>query len=250
MSAHSARPRPTLARQLRAAATLALVLLVLAGAAYGVWWFTVGRPVLAGDRRFDFGAVPFVGEPVRLEHTFVLRNRGRRPVEIRDIRTTCGCAVAVPNLQVLEPDETVEVAATLTLKREGIREARIILLYDDGTKRDTLHVRGAAQRSQRLGFLPGPATVGADQPLERVLLYIDYDSNRQPPAPRITAPDGLRAEFTQWTQTARRARAKGLPARWTGPVRIHLDGEAVPAGATVTAEVGADQKVELSIASE
>ena len=158
--------------------------------------------------------------------------------------------MAKPSLEVLEPGATVDVNATLTLKREGLKEARIILLYDDGTKRDTLHVRGAAQRSQRLGFLPGPATVGTQQPLERVLLYIDYDSNRPPPAPRITAPDGVRAEFTQWTQTARRARAKGLPARWTGDVRIHRDGESLPQGATVTVEVGTDHKADLLIASE
>jgi hypothetical protein len=227
-----------------------LIVLVLAGGAYGVWWLAVGRPVLAGDKRFDFGTVPFVGDPVRLEHTFVLRNRGRRPVEIRDIRTTCGCAAAEPSLRVLEPGATVEVAATLTLKQEGIKEARAILLYDDGTKRDVLHVRGAARMRQRLGFRAGPATVGPDRPLERVLLYFDYDSNSPPPAPRITAPDGVRAEFTRWTQTTQRTRAKGLPARWSGAVRIRLTGETLPKGAALTVVVGADQKVDLPLASE
>jgi hypothetical protein len=243
-------PRPTLARQLRAVGALVVILLVIVGAAYGVWWFTVGRPVLVGDRRFDFGVVPFSGKPVTLEHTFVLRNPKRRPVEIRDIRTTCGCAVAEPSLEVLEPGATVEVASTLTLKHEGFKEARVILLYDDGTTRDTLHLRAEAQRPQRLTFAPGPATVGRDRPLERVLLYIDYDSNRQPPAPRITAPQGLRVEFTGWTQTARRNRAKGLPARWSGRLRIQPAGESLPEGAALTVTVGPDQKASLPIASE
>lgn len=244
------RPRPTLARQLRAVGVLVLIVLVLAGGAYGTWWIFVGRPVLSGDRSFDFGVVPYTGEPVKVAHTFVLHNHGHRAVEIRDIRTTCGCAAADPSVRVLEPGAAVEVAATLMLKKEGIKTARIILLYDDGSRRDTLHVRAAAQIPERLGFQAGPALLGPGKPLERFLVYLDYDSNRRPPAPRITVPQGVAAEFTSWTQTAQRERSKGLPARWKGAMRIRLTGDTLPEGATVVVQVGADQKVELPLRSE
>jgi hypothetical protein len=244
------RPPPTLGRQLRAAGGLMLVLLVAAGAAYGMWWIIVGRPVLAGEKDFDFGAVPFVGTPIKLDHTFVLTNRRRRTVEIRDIKTSCGCAVAEPSTRMLESGESVEIASTLTLKGEGIKPALIYLIYDDGTKRDVLRVQGAARREQRLSVAPGPARLAPGERLERLVLYIDYDGNDPPPTPQITAPAEVRAEFTQWTQKKRRWEARGLPARWRGEVLLELAGEALPEGATVVIEVGADQKAAIPLTFE
>jgi hypothetical protein len=237
-------------RQLRAAGGLVLVLLVAAGAAYGVWWLTVGRPVLAGEKHFDFGTVPFAGEPVKLEHTFVLTNRRRRPVEIRDIKTSCGCAVAEPSTSMLESGDNVEIKSTLTLKGEGIKPARIYLIYDDGTKRDVLHVQGTGRQEQRLSVAPGPMLIPPGERLERLVFYIDYDGNDRPPTPQITAPAEVRAEFTQWTQTARRRKDRGLPARWRGEVLLQRAGEALPQPATVVVEVGADQKTTIPVTFE
>jgi hypothetical protein len=244
------RPPPTLGRQLRAAGGLLLLASVLVGAAYGGWWYLAGRPVLAGDDAVDFGTAEFVGEPVTFKHTFVLTNRKRRPIEIRDIRTTCGCAVAEPSATILEPGAVVEIASTLTLKREGLKDARVFLIYNDGTERDVLHLRGAARMKQRLSVVPGPAALAPGAVVERVLLYVDYDSNDLPPVPRITVPDEVRAEFTQWTQMTRRRRAQGLPARWRGEVRLERADEASPDRATVVVEVGADQKAEFTLTLE
>ncbi|MHC4128650.1 MAG: DUF1573 domain-containing protein [Planctomycetota bacterium] len=244
------RPPPTLGRQLRAAGGLLLVALVLVGAAYGVWWYLAGRPVLTGDDAVDFGTAQLVAEPVTFKHTFLLTNRKRRSIEIRDIKTTCGCAVAEPSTTTLEPGASVEIASTLTLKREGLKDARIFLIYGDGTERDVLHLRGAARLKQRLSVVPGPAALAPGAVVERVLFYLDYDSNDSPPAPRITAPAEVRAEFTQWTQMTRRRRAQGLPARWRGEVRLERADEASPDHATVVVEVGADQKAQIPLKFE
>ncbi len=244
------RPPATLGRQRRVAGGLLLLLLVLTGAVYGVWWYIVGRSVLAGDHSIDFGTAQFVGEPVTFKHTFVLTNRKGRPIEIRDIRTTCGCAVAEPSTMMLAPGESVEIASTLTLKNEGLKKSRIFLIYGDGTERDVIHIRGAAQLKQRLSVAPGPAKLGPGAPVERVIFYIDYDGNDPPPAPSITAPPEVRAEFTQWTQRTRRRKAKGQPARWRGEHRLSLAGEASPDDAVVVVSVGPDQKASIPLTSE
>ena len=243
------RPPATLGRQLRVAGGLLLLVLVLTGAVYGVWWYIVGRSVLAGDHSIDFGTAQFVGEPVTFKHTFVLTNRKGRPIEIRDVRTTCGCAVAELSTRMLEPGESVEIASTLTLKNEGLKTARIFLIYDEGFERDTLRLRGAAQRKQRLSVAPGPAKLGPGALVERVIFYVDYDGNDLPPAPSITAPAEVRAEFTQWTQMTRRRKAKGLPARWRGEIRLSLAGEALPDDAAVVVSVGPDQKASIRLTS-
>jgi hypothetical protein len=243
------RPPATLGRQLRAAGGLLLLALVLTGAAYGVWWYVAARPFLAGDNRVDFGTVQFAGEPVTFKHTFVLTNRKGRPVEIRDIKTTCGCAVAEPSTKMLEPGESVEVASTLTLKRDGLKTARIFLIYDEGFERDTLRLRGAAQVKQRLTVAPGPAALGSGATIQRVIFYVDYDGNSLPPVPSITAPAEVRAEFTQWTQMARRRRAEGLPARWKGEIRLSPAGGALPDDAVVVVNVGTDQTASLTLTS-
>jgi hypothetical protein len=243
------RPPATLGRQLRVAGGLLLLLLVLAGAAYGVWWYTVGRPFLAGENRIDFGIAQLAGEPVTFKHTFVLTNYKSRPVEIRDIRTTCGCAVAEPSTRMLEPGESVEIASTLTLKKEGLKTARIFLIYDEGFERDTLHLRGAAQMKQRLSVAPGPAELGPGALLQRVIFFIDYDGNDLPPAPSITAPAEVDAEFTQWTQMTRRRRATGLPARWRGEIRLSLVGESLPDDAVVAVSVDPDHKASIPLKS-
>jgi hypothetical protein len=226
-----------------------LVALVLTGAAYGVWWFLAARPFLAGDNRVDFGTAQFSGEPVTFKHTFVLTNRHGRAVEIRDIRTTCGCAVAEPSTTMLEPGESVDIASTLTLKRDGLKTARVILIYDEGFERDTLRLRGAAQMKQRLTVAPGPAELGPDATIERVIFFVDYDGNDLPPAPSITAPAEVRAEFTQWTQMTRRRRAEGLPARWRGEIHLSPAGGALPDDAVVVVSVGLDHKASIPLRS-
>ncbi|MHC4217503.1 MAG: DUF1573 domain-containing protein [Planctomycetota bacterium] len=243
------RPRATLGRQLRAAGGLVLLLLLFAGAAYGLWWVTVGRPVLAGENDHDFGVVQLSDKPAVLDHTFQLTNRSSRIVEIRDIRTSCGCAVAEPSTRSLEPGASVDIAATLTLKREGIKKARIFLIYGDGNERDVLHVQGAARKRERLTLVPGPAALPSGALVQRVVFFVDYEGNDRPPSPRITTPPEVRAEFTHWVQMTRRGRAKGLPARWRGEVRLQRAGETLPPDTTVIVAVGADQQVEIPLTS-
>jgi hypothetical protein len=103
---------------------------------------------------------------------------------------------------------------------------------------------------QRLTAAPGPARLEVGEILERVIFYRDYDGNDLPPMPRITAPAGVRAEFTRWAQLRPRLKSKGFPARWQGEVRLELAGEAPPEPAEVLLQVGPDQKAAIPLKFE
>lgn len=50
--------------------------------------FAQDRPQIEIDKEFNFGKIP-QGKPV--SHRFFLRNKGRIPVIIKAVNTTCGC---------------------------------------------------------------------------------------------------------------------------------------------------------------
>ncbi len=238
--------RPTLRRQLRAAAILILVLAAIVGIAYSVYYFTVGRPLLAGRHHHAFGIVDLAGKPVTLEHSFVLTNRTSRTIKIQNIKTSCGCTVASHSTDILEPGRSARITAKLTLSNDGRKKARIYLDCGDRGV-EVLHLEAVARRLQRLLALRETVILEPGRPIERSIVYLDYDSNDQPPSPRITAPPGIRAEFTQWTQVKRRQRTKALPARWRGTVQIEQLAPTLPDDAALIIRVGPDQELTIPV---
>ncbi|MCH8165585.1 MAG: DUF1573 domain-containing protein [Planctomycetes bacterium] len=238
--------RPTLRRQLRAAAILIMVLAAIVGIAYGVYYFTVGRPLLAGGHHHAFGIVDLADKPVTLEHSFVLTNRTSRTIKIENIKTSCGCTVASHSADILEPGGSAQITAKLTLSTDGRKKARIYLDCGDRGV-EVLRLEAVARRLQRLLALRETVILEPGRPVERTIIYLDYDSNDQPPPPRITAPPGLRAEFTQWTQVKRRQRTKALPARWRGTVQIEQLAPTLPDDTALIIRVGPDQELTIPV---
>lgn len=212
-------PRPTLERQLRAAGALMLILGCVAGIAWGVYWLAVGRPLLAGEHGHDFGSVTLGDEPVKLAHSFVLTNRSSHPVEIIGTKTSCGCTVATPSVSSVAPGGTVRIDSTLTLRKEGRKQATIFLVYPSG-RQDTLHLEASARKKKRLYAAPVSWAAEPGRIIDRSVFYLDYESNDMPPAPTLTSPRGVSASFEGWTQLERRRRLEGRPARWKGTIQI------------------------------
>lgn len=243
----------TIGRQVRAAVAGILIVGVLLGGAYGVFRLTIGRPTLAGARHHDFGVVELVDRAVTLEHTFVLTNRGREPIEIVDLKTSCGCTVADPSTNVVAAGADVRIAATLTMKDDVRKQAKIYVRYGDDEV-DVLYLEATARLRQRLTAAGGPARLEPGQAIERVIFMIDYDSNDPPPAPRIEAPAGVAATFTEWSPVQRRRASTGSPARWRGRVRLERDAGAAPPGEATPAEViiaasGQEIRIPLDLAT-
>lgn len=58
--------------------------------------------VVFSETQFDFG---FVQEGKVVEHTFKFKNEGKKDLEIKDIRTSCGCTAALVSQKLLKPGE-------------------------------------------------------------------------------------------------------------------------------------------------
>ncbi len=230
-----AQDRSLLYRQLRAGAVLLLFLGAVGAAGLGVYRMTVLAPTLDGERYHTFETVELVDEPVYLEHTFVLTNRQRQPIQIEQVTSSCGCTTAEPSTRKVAPGASVEIATTLRLNHEGVKKSHVNIVYG-GTSLDTLYLQGSARLAHRLRVFPGAATQPG-QPLERLILYIDYDTNEQPPQPGFTPPPGVSAEFAGWEQIEPLRPSVGTPARWRGRLRITVAEDSATPGAPLVVRV-------------
>ena len=246
MTATPDSTRPTLLGQLKVAGAILGGIVVLLGGAYGMYYVSVGRPLLTGDHEHDFGSVVLAGNSSSFEHTFDLANRTRRTVHIQEIKTSCGCTVAAPSRTKLEPGDTVQITATLSLRHDGRKVTKVFLnCGDDGI--DVLRLEAAARYKQRLVVPADFAVLQQGVVVERAIQYHDYDSDETPPAPRITAPGGVKATFTQWRQLRRRQPSQSRSARWFGRLRIEQVAEILTPNAALLVRVGDDQEVTVPL---
>jgi hypothetical protein len=246
MDHRSPRPPATLGRQLRTLGVLLLVVAVLVGGGWGIFYLTVGGPVLKGEHDHDFGLVMLSGEDVLLRHTFVLSNGSRRPIEVDSVRTTCRCTVvALDTPRTVAPGETLEVNASLGVSSEGRKEAKIHMLCDGEI--ETLRLTAVARKKQRL-VLPRAIALEPGERVERTLIYYDYDTNDTPlPVNIVSSPEGVGVEIGEWTIQTRRSSAKGFPARWSMRFAVTQDAEAISVNAVIVLEV-TDQRLTVPLA--
>jgi hypothetical protein len=87
-----------------------LGLLLLFGAATIVYSATARPRADIAETRHDFGTV---SEDQRLSHTFVIRNRGRKPLEITKVKADCACT-ATDYDRIIRP--SAEGTMTLAIK--------------------------------------------------------------------------------------------------------------------------------------
>src|SRR5215218_8047475 len=82
-------------------ACLALFLFGSAGSAQpsGAW----ADKLFSNELTHDFGVVP---RGAQLKHSFKITNIYKVPLEITDVRVSCGCLKAEPSSKVIQPNET------------------------------------------------------------------------------------------------------------------------------------------------
>ncbi|MCM2359834.1 MAG: DUF1573 domain-containing protein [Geobacteraceae bacterium] len=84
-------------------AALVIISLTWGGAALAAPQVAVDRPT------HDFGSI---GQGQKVEHTFIIRNRGDAPLTIRKVRPACGCTAVTTSASVIAPGRTGEIKAT------------------------------------------------------------------------------------------------------------------------------------------
>ena len=93
-------------------------------------FFAAGAPRIEVDEPiFEFGSVE---RGTCVEHTFVLRNAGTKPLIIEDVIPSCGCAITTLSSTVIEPQEQIEALVSLDLaSREGPQEKVVLIRSND-----------------------------------------------------------------------------------------------------------------------
>ncbi len=101
-----------------------------------------GAPMLVCDQAaYDFGKVD---ESVGIEHTFVLKNEGDAPLEIKQVQPSPGCAVTAVSKKIVPPGDESRVTAALSLLgRSGPLHKTISIESNDPEQSDfTLSLHG------------------------------------------------------------------------------------------------------------
>lgn len=93
------------------AALFALTLVCQSAAAQTTAW---ADKLFGGDTVHDFGTVP---RGAQSKYSFKITNIYKVPLEISNIRVTCGCLTATPSTKILQPNET----AYLHINMDGTR---------------------------------------------------------------------------------------------------------------------------------
>lgn len=90
---------------------------------------STGPRIMSPEPIFDFGERD---AEEKVEHAFVIKNIGAEQLEIKNVRTSCGCTVAQPEKKSLAPGEETRVPATLSLKgRQGPQTKTITIESND-----------------------------------------------------------------------------------------------------------------------
>ncbi|MBT7304681.1 MAG: DUF1573 domain-containing protein [Victivallales bacterium] len=151
----------------------------------------VGIAAFGGGLVWENEAIEFKVKPGDTEAKVEFRfaNKGRRPVRILRLRTTCGCTAAVADKQVYQRGETGSVTATFRFQgRTGVQLKTVRVTTDDPKKpTTTLQLSGTLPWNVRLnerlliwklGSAPIPLEVfvqtNPDQDLK--LAKVDLDS--------------------------------------------------------------------------
>ena len=88
-----------------------------------------GPAIMSPAPVFDFGEVD---NSEKVVHDFVVKNVGDAPLEISNVKTSCGCTVAKLEVNTLQPGEETKISATLKLKgKQGHQTKKITVFSND-----------------------------------------------------------------------------------------------------------------------
>ncbi len=203
----------------RILAALALALFLASPAA-------AAEPKIETDRtEINFGQI-FQGETIT--RAFAFRNAGDAPLNIEQVKTSCGCTAALLSNSTLAPGESGEVSTTFDSTRFRGAVVKTIYLYSNDPKQRViqLHLRGTVQELFRImpeQFAFGP--IPPEKSLEGKVTLTNQSGNPI----RITAISTTAPEFT--------ARAASMVLSPGQPVDILVTAIAKPGPARVTGYV-------------
>jgi len=92
------------------------------------------RPRVAAEGPFDFGAVD---RGAKVEHVFRVANTGDAPLRLEQVKSTCGCTVALISDPDVPPGREGRVAVTLDTARMAGRVTKVVTVYTNDPETPT-----------------------------------------------------------------------------------------------------------------
>jgi len=126
-----------------------IVLLLLTGAVYSSNAQTVAEnkpvaeTVLLKEKSFDFGKIP-QGRPVT--HVFELVNKGKEPIILENVLTSCGCTTPEWSREPVKPGATSTIKVGYNAASEG-QFNKSITIQIAGGQAQTLMISGNVYRT-------------------------------------------------------------------------------------------------------
>lgn len=155
----------------------------------------------------------------KVSHTFLLENRGPRPVRILDVKSSCDCTTAPLPTRELSPGAKVPLLVTFdTTRFEGSIEKSMVVITEDSARPPLmLSLRAFILKPYRLepGFLRFPTT-SRNAPLTLTLRLTTSDGGQ---APAVAAVVEGEDAFEVSSRPVDRAREISLELRPGSPAR-------------------------------
>jgi len=110
-----------------------------------------------GEHAFDFGTVE---RGSKVEHTFLLPNRGDGVLLIDHVKSSCGCTVAVVSAHEVPSAADARVTVTVDTARMAGRVTKIVTVYTNDPDNPVLPLTMSGQVAADLLVTPAPLYLG------------------------------------------------------------------------------------------
>ena len=93
----------------------------------------------------DYGSIDYESDGTR---TFTFANRGRSPIIIADIKSSCGCTVPKYSTKPVMPGETSTIEVKYATKKVGAFSKTITITSNAFESRKTLKIKGTVAKEK------------------------------------------------------------------------------------------------------
>ena len=158
-----------------------------------------GNKILGGTQEtplvLDFGTV---AKGTQLQRTFQMKNIYKVPLQITDIRVSCGCVVAEPSSKNLAPGDVANLVVKMDAGRfDGQKTVNVHVTFGPGPQYiSTASILVNANARQDVTLNPGAIDFGAIQRGQAITRSLDIECAGKPQWKVLGATVGPNAPFT------------------------------------------------------
>jgi uncharacterized cupredoxin-like copper-binding protein len=92
---------------------------------------TAGAKIYFSETQHDFGKVKEGG---KVNYTFTFENKGTASLQIKDVKTSCGCTAAVVNESTIKPGQSGSIKIEFDTKNRSGRNSKTITVVSNDIK--------------------------------------------------------------------------------------------------------------------